>query len=201
MQTIAHWIAAGRQLIDDAPALEDYINTRLLFGLKLVEENQFVNGDGTGQNISGLLFNSTPYSGTTSGTRIDTIAAAIEQVGASGFQADAIVVSLFDFWQIATTKSTIGTYILGDVQSSPVPPVWSLPLVVAQVIANGTFLVGAFKLRAAICDRQDATLEISREHADYFTKNLIAVLCEERTALTAFRSSAFVSGTFPGSTS
>ena len=103
-----------------------------------------MNGDGTGQNISGLLVNSTPYSGTTSGTRIDTIAAAIEQVGASGFQADAIVVSLFDFWQIATTKSTIGTYILGDVQSSPVPPVWSPPLVVSQVIANGTFLVGAF---------------------------------------------------------
>jgi HK97 family phage major capsid protein len=201
VQTIAHWIAASRQLIDDAPALEDYINTPLLYGLKLVEEDQFVNGDGTGQNISGLLVNATPFSGSTSGTPIDVLGAAIEQVGESGFTADAAVVSLHDFWGIVTTKNIFGGYILPDFQSTPNPRVWGLPLVVSQVIPVGTFLVGAFQLGAAIWDRQDATIELSREHASFFTQNLVAILCEERVALTVFRSTAFVSGTFRGSSS
>jgi len=197
VQTLAHWIAASRQLIDDAAALTDYINQRLVFGLKLVEEDQFLNGDGVGQNISGLLINSTPFSGSLAGTKIDILAAAFEQCAASGFQADAAVVSLKDFWSIATTKNSFGGYILLDPQSTPNPSVWGRPLVVSQKIADGTFLVGNFKLGAAVWDRQDATVEISREHASFFTQNMIAILCEERAALTVFRSTALVSGTFP----
>jgi len=89
-----------------------------------------------------------------------------------------------------------GGYILLDPQSTPNPSVWGRPLVVSQKIADGTFLAGNFKLGAAVWDRQDATVEISRGHASFFTQNMIAILCEERTALTVFRSSAFVSGSF-----
>jgi HK97 family phage major capsid protein len=199
VQTIASWLAASRQIIDDAPALEDYVNTRLLYGLKLVEEDQFLNGNGTGQNISGLLINATAYSGSLTGTKIDILANAIEQVGASGFTADAVVVSLKDFWGIVTTKNSFGGYILLDPQSTPNPRVWGLPLVVSQKIADGTFLVGNFRLGAAIWDRQDASVEISREHASFFVQNMVAILCEERVALTVFRSLAFVSGSFPAS--
>lgn len=40
VKTIAHWIQASRQIMDDAPMLESYVNGRLLFGLDLVEEGQ-----------------------------------------------------------------------------------------------------------------------------------------------------------------
>lgn len=199
VQTVGHWIAGSTQILDDAPSLQDYINSRLMYGLKLVEENQLLNGDGTGQNLSGLLTNAVPYSGSTGGTKIDTIAGAIEQCGASGFQADGILLSLSDAWSIFTTKSTIGTYVLGDsVQNSPVPILWGLRIAVSQNLASGDFLVGAFKLGAAIWDRMDATIEVSREHSDFFIKNLVAILCEERLALTVFRPSAFVKGSFSG---
>ena len=115
---LSHWIAASRQLID-APALEDYINTRLLWGLKLVEEDQFLNGNGVGQNISGLLLNSTPYAASTAGTKVDILGQAIRQCGESGFQADAVVVSLFDFWQIVTTKSSIETTFWATCKAAP----------------------------------------------------------------------------------
>jgi HK97 family phage major capsid protein len=65
------------------------------------------------------------------------------------------------------------------------------------VIGDTQFIVGAFRLGASVWDRQDATIEISREHANFFTQNLIAILCEERTALTVFRPLAFVSGNSP----
>jgi hypothetical protein len=43
----------------------------------------------------------------------------------------------------------------------------------------------------------DATVEISREHSDFFVRNLAAVLCESRLALTVYRPTAFVTGGFP----
>ena len=55
MQTLAHWIPVSRQVLDDAVALQDYINMRLMYGLKLVEENQLLNGNGIGQNLSKRL--------------------------------------------------------------------------------------------------------------------------------------------------
>jgi len=53
VKTIAHWIQASRQVMDDAPMLESYVNNRLLFGLALVEEGKMLNGDGTGDNLLG----------------------------------------------------------------------------------------------------------------------------------------------------
>jgi HK97 family phage major capsid protein len=64
-------------------------------------------------------------------------------------------------------------------------------------MAESQFMVGAFRLAAAIWDREDATLEISRDHADFFTQNLIALLAEERLALTVFAPGAVIFGGFP----
>lgn len=53
--TIAHWIQASRQVMDDAVQLQSYVNNRLLYGLALVEEEQLLNGDGTADNLTGLI--------------------------------------------------------------------------------------------------------------------------------------------------
>ena len=47
VKTIAHWVQASRQVMDDAPMLQSYVNGRLMYGLALKEENQLLNGDGT----------------------------------------------------------------------------------------------------------------------------------------------------------
>jgi HK97 family phage major capsid protein len=198
IQTLAHWISVSTQLLDDAPGLEDYINSRLMYGMKLVEEQQMLLGDGTGFNLHGIIPQASAYSGSTSGTAIDVLGRALEQVGTSGFLPDAIVLSLSDAWSIYLQKSTIGTYILGDsVQNSPTPRLWGTPIVISLVLSSGTFLVGAFKQGAALWDRMDATLLVSREHSDYFVKNLAAILAEERVAMTVFRPSAFCTGSLP----
>jgi HK97 family phage major capsid protein len=35
VRTIAHWVQASRQVMDDAPMLQSYVNNRLLYGLAL----------------------------------------------------------------------------------------------------------------------------------------------------------------------
>jgi HK97 family phage major capsid protein len=200
VQTLAHWIPASRQVIDDAVGLQDYINSRLMYGLKLVEEDQLLNGNGSGQNLSGLLMNSTAYSGSSSGTVIDMLGSALAQVEAGGFKPDRIILHPKDAWAMYLIKTTLGEYVYSSPIYATIPQIWSVPIITTVNLTRGNFLVGAFKQAAAIWDRWDATIEISREHQDFFVKNLVAILCEERLALTVFQPSAIVHGTFaPGS--
>jgi HK97 family phage major capsid protein len=61
---------------------------------------------------------------------------------------------------------------------------------------EGEFLVGAFGLAGQLWDREQANVRISEHHADYFARNMLAILAEERLALTVYRPEAFVRGAF-----
>jgi HK97 family phage major capsid protein len=77
--TIAHFMVASRQALDDAPALQSLIDSELRYGLQLVEESELLLGDGTGQHLSGLITNATAYSApfsVSSETAIDRLALA-----------------------------------------------------------------------------------------------------------------------------
>lgn len=54
-KVIAHWMKVSRQALSDASQLRSHIDNRLLWGLKLVEEQQILYGDGTGQNLHGII--------------------------------------------------------------------------------------------------------------------------------------------------
>jgi hypothetical protein len=42
-----------------------------------------------------------------------------------------------------------------------------------------------------------STVEVSRDYSDFFVKNMMAILCEERLALVVYRPEALVQGAFP----
>jgi len=118
------------------------------------------------------------------------------------FEPDGVVLNPVDYWtNIALLKTSgsgaDGRYLYSDPRTATMPNVWSLPIVVTNSIAAGQFLVGAFSQSAAIWDRANATIEVSREHSDYFVKNMIAILCEERLALTVFKPLGLIYGGFP----
>lgn len=67
---------------------------------------------------------------------------------------------------------------------------------VTDALAADEFLVGNFQRAARLYDRMQATVEIATQHADFFTRNLVAILAEERVALTVPRPDMLVKGTF-----
>ena len=76
------------------PALVSYINGRLTYGLKLVEENQLLNGSGTGGNLEGIYTAATLYANTTSlanETDIGKIRLAILQAELAYAEVNGIV--------------------------------------------------------------------------------------------------------------
>jgi HK97 family phage major capsid protein len=206
VQTIAHWIPASRQILDDAPGLAGYIDTRLQYGLKLEEERQLLSGSGSGNDLGGLVTESTAYDTTrttvASDTFMDVLRHAITQCEASFFECDGIVLNPQDWEAIELTKQSgsgisSGQYIFANPQSVVAPRLWGKPVVATYAMPKSQFLVGAFGMAAAIWDRQDATVEVSREHSDFFIKNMVAILAEERLGLTVYRSTALIYGGFP----
>jgi HK97 family phage major capsid protein len=197
--TLAHWIPVSKQVLDDAPMLQSYINGRLIYGLKLVEEDQLLNGDGTGGDISGLLDsgNFVAYDRARTGdTNIDTLRRAITQGALSEYNIDTLVLNPEDWEDIELTKATDGQYVWANPAIIGQPQLWGRRVIATNSIAAGTFLAGAFSMGAQIWDRQDASIQISFENDTNFVKNMATLLCEERLALCVYRPSAFVSGAF-----
>lgn len=199
VRTLAHIFKASRQILDDAPALASYIDARGTYGLKLVEENQLLNGAGTGQNLSGIVPQASAYSAAftpASGQAIDTLRLAILQVVLAEYPASAIVLNPIDWARIELTKDGEGRYIIGNPQQNLQPMLWNLPVVSTQAMAQDDFLVGAFNLGAQIFDRMGVEVLLSTENADDFEKNMATIRVEERLALAVYRPEAFVSGDF-----
>ena len=196
--TLAHWIPASRQVLSDAPMLAGYINNRLTYGLKLEEEEQLLLGDGGGGNLSGLYTNAAAYNrGASNDTKIDALLKAMLQVTLSEYDATGVVLNPIDWTDIQLAKDTQGRYLFSDPQSIAEPRMWGRPVVATNTMGVGTFLIGAFAMGAELFDREDASVRIAEQHDDFFVKNMVAILAEERLALVIYRTAAMVRGSLP----
>lgn len=200
VRTLAHWTKASRQALDDAPMLQSVIDGELRFGLQLKEEAQLLFGDGTGQNLFGIVPQATAYDAARNGagdTAFDTVAHALAQAEAALLPATGIVLNTDDLEAMKVIKDSEGRYIGGGPFGPPIVNLWGRPVVGTPTMPQGEFLVGAFRDGAQIFDRWDATVLISTENEDDFVRNLCTILAEERLALAVKRPNAFIVGTFP----
>ncbi|KQZ93475.1 capsid protein [Rhizobium sp. Root564] len=197
---IAHWIPASRQVLDDLPQLRGLIDSELLYGLKLKEEEQLLNGSGTGENLTGLVTVATPASGNVSGvtasTQIDQIALAILQNALALYPADGMIVNPADWLRMRLAKDANGNYIMGSPSNDINKTLFGLPVVDTAAMTVDKFLVGNFQVAATLYDRWEARIEVSTEHADFFVRNMVAILCEERLGLAVKNPLALTYGDF-----
>jgi len=198
--TIAHWVLATRQILADVPMLQSYIDGRLRYGLAYVEDNQLLNGGGTGTDLNGIYTQATASTANlavvASPTKMDVLRAAMLQASLANIPPSGIVLNPTDWFTIEVTKDTAGAYIIGNPQDGAQPRMWGLPVVETPAMTVDKFLVGAFRDGAQIFDRQDATVEISTEDSDNFRKNLVTILAEQRLALAVYNTLAFTKGDF-----
>ena len=196
-KVIAHYMKASRQVLSDVAQLQSIINNRLLYGLAYKEEGQLLNGDGTGQNLLGIIPQATAYSPAVALADLnmfDVLRLAMLQAALAEYPATGHVLHPTDWAGMETLKDSHGRYIIGNPQGTTTPTLWGLPVVATQAITVRKFLTGAFKLGAQVFDRWTARVEIATENEDDFIKNLITALAEERLALAVYRPEAFIYG-------
>jgi HK97 family phage major capsid protein len=195
--TIAHWVLATKQILDDVPMLQSYIDGRLRYGLSYAEELQLLMGGGTGTDLNGIYTQATAYAApitVADATMIDQLRLAMLQAALAEFPATGGVLNPKDWTRIELMKDTLGRYIIGNPQGTAEKRLWGIPFVDTQAMTEDKYLVGAFQLGAQIFDREDANVEISTEDSDNFRKNLVTVRAEERVGLAVYRPEAFVKG-------
>ncbi|AUQ49939.1 major capsid protein [Phaeobacter inhibens] len=199
-KVIAHTAKASRQILDDAAWMRSYIDGRLRYGLAFKEEYQLLSGDGTGQNLLGIVPQATAYaapSGASASTQyLDTMRLAMLQAVLAEYPATGHVMNPIDWTNVELLKDADGRYIIGNPQGTAAPTLWGLPVVATQAMQVDKFLTGAFMLGAQVFDRWQARVEIATENEDDFVKNLVTMLCEERLALAVYRPEAFIYGDF-----
>lgn len=199
VRTIAHWLPATRQILADAQQLRNYVDNRLIYGLKLVEEAQILFGDGVGENLLGLMNHTgVQNAGTRAAedTFIDKIRRSITMARIAGYPVTGVVLNPADWETIELSKGTDGHYIFTSVNEGGQMRVFRVPVIESTSMTEGEYLLGGFGLAAQLLDREQANVRVSESHTDYFARNMVAILGEERIAMPIYRPEALVKGSF-----
>jgi HK97 family phage major capsid protein len=208
VKTLAHWEAAHRNVLADEPQLRSIIDNELMYGLRLQEDAQILNGDGTGENLQGVLqtpgiqtynWSDGAYSATAglSDSKADAIRRAATLSFLAYYEPSGVVLHPNDWEDLELTKDGQGQYLIAvSVAMGGEPKVWRLPVVETPAMTEGQALVGSFGQGAQLYDREQASIRISEQHADFFIRNAIVILAEQRLALAVKRPESFVKVSF-----
>lgn len=198
--TIAHLFKASKQILDDFAQLQSLVDAEMRYGLKFVEEQEILFGDGSGAHLHGIIPQASKYKPEFSVEKqsgIDDLRLAMLQAQLARLPATGHVLHFIDWAKIELTKDSLGRYILANPSALIGPTLWGLPVVATESTAfKGKFLTGAFNAGAQLFDREETNVVISTENTDDFEKNMISIRCEERLALAVKRPEAFVYGDF-----
>lgn len=201
VRKIATHLRIAQELVEDVPGIVSFISAQAPQQLRLVEDAQLLSGDGTGENLVGLMTQATVFArpaGMTqvaSPTHMDVLMAAIANVSLRFYNPTAIVINPVDIANMLLMKDTTGAYLFPGL-NGPNPNVLGVPVAANSAMAAGSFLVGAFNIGAQGFDRKGLTIEFFDQDQDNAVKNLVTIVVEERLTLATYRPDAFARGTF-----
>lgn len=209
VKKVTAYIKTSKEALDDIAALQAEINSELVTLVKNKLDAQLLSGDGTGNNLTGVITAATAYSaGSFAGTidnanRFDVLATAVNQImiaevqsgEPAGFMPNYIIMNPFDVVKLKLTKDSTGNYIF-PVSMPGISEVINVPVISNARMTAGYFLVGDFT-KAQLRIREDVNIQIGYENDD-FTKNLVTILAEMRAAayVKSNHAKAFVYGQF-----
>ena len=197
VRTIAHWLPATTRALSDAGQIRTLIDTFLRYGLEEELEDQMVNGSGSGENFTGI----SNVSGVQSqplvlnGTDPDLLATTrkartlVRTVGRS--IPTAYVMNPSDWETIDLLQDNENRYYFGGPMRMGQPTLWGLPVVESEAVPAGTAYVGDWR-KAVLWDREQASITVSNSHANFFIRNMVAILGELRAAFGVLQPTAFV---------
>ena len=196
-------------MLNDIPQLSSYISTRLPAKVMNVEDNQLLNGAGTGVNLQGLMTagGGTAFDETSGGkfyeffgaaasaytNEFDVLVAAKNQAQVLEYSPTAIMVSSSDYNKMFLRKDANANYV---VFTNGVLTLLGIPIVVSNAVTEGKFIIGDFAQGATLAQREGMEIAFAEQNEANFIKDLVTVKATERIALPIHNPNAFVHGTF-----
>ncbi|MFF1709312.1 phage major capsid protein [Streptomyces sp. NPDC058268] len=193
VRTIAHWIPITKRSLSDAAQIRTLIDAFLRYGLEEELEDQMISGDNTGENFEGLGNVSGVQAQAWDTNALTTLRKAKTKVRTVGRSiANAYLLNPADLETVDLLQDNEGRYYFGGpggVGSASV--LWGLPVIETEAVPAGTGYVGDFR-KAILWDREQASVTVTDSHADFFVRNLVAILAEMRAAFGVIQPNAFV---------
>lgn len=203
--TLAEWMPITRQALADAALMQGLINAKLTEDLDEVEDNEILNGTGGATSLPGILTTAGVDTYNTAATVLLTADFGKGLAWAEGIKraktklrveagrrvnATAVVMNPADADEIWLARQAKNPAVDASDGSGNLI-VAGLPVIESQNIAAGTALIGDFT-KAYLYDREQTTVYATDSHADFFIRNLIAVLAEKRLGFGVQRPGAFL---------
>jgi len=186
VETVAVWIPVTKRALADAAQLRGIIDQELRASLMDEIENNILFGQAT-PDFVGLAETSNILNQAFSTDILTTARKAITNLATNGLEASptAFVVAPADWEAVELALFAAAPYL--PYQQS----MWRIPVVESQYLTAGTAYLGNWK-QAVMWDRQQVTISVSDSHADFFIRNLVAVLAEARAAFGVLKPKSFV---------
>jgi len=196
VQRIGHYCRIPYELLDDVDGLAAQLESQLIGGLLNAEDGEILRGDGTGENLEGLMVNSSCQThswsaGDAGDNQADAILEGIVKIWIAELAPDGIVVTPANAKAIMKLKDSNKQYLFPQFGNGMLTSLWGLPVVITTAQAANTVSVGAWRSAAMLRDRQEASIVFSDVVGSYRIQGLRAAIVEERVALVNMRPEAF----------
>ncbi len=195
------FIKVSTEMLGDIDFMRSEINNELTQRLSLDIDDQILNGDNVGQNLNGIIPQSTAWAAGAFATSVvdpniaDVLTVADNQIEIANHMASVYVVHPTDMTALRLAKSTDAQYVdrLQDVAGQM--SLDGIPVVKNTGIAQDTFLAMDGS-KASVFSRGEMTIQVGLD-SDDFTKNMRTVLIEWRglNRIKGNDTTAFVTGT------
>lgn len=192
VKTIAVWIPATKRALSDAAQIRGIIDSELRDDLEEEFESQILNGSGVGENFTGLLNTAGILAQVWNTDILTTTRQAITSLRVTGRSIPtAWVMHPADWETIDLLTATTGLYYFGGPLRQGTQTLWGYPVVENVQMPQGSALLGNWR-KAVVWDRERANIQVSDSHADFFIRNMVAILAEMRAAFGVIRPSGFI---------
>jgi len=192
VKTIAVWIPATKRALSDAAQIRGIIDQELRDDIAEELENQILNGDGVGENFTGISNTAgilTQAWDTDIFTTTRKAKTALRVTGRS--IPTAWVMHPEDFETLDLAQDAEDRYYYGGPLREGPRRLWGVPVVESESATQGTAILADWR-KAVLWDRERTNISVSDSHEDFFIRNMIAILAEMRAAFGVIRPSAFI---------
>ena len=151
------------EILTDAPRFVSHVNARAGYNLDIVVEDQLVAGDGTGNNITGLVNTDGIGSASASAYDMDFIESLLDErtkirKATPNFNVDTLLLADEDYDALMKLRNNADQYVLGGptgfVYGNGVTigrNLWNtITIVPTPALQSGTSILGAFKAGATV---------------------------------------------------
>jgi HK97 family phage major capsid protein len=192
VKTIAVYVGATKRALADVGQLRGLIDQELRDDLVDELENQLFNGNGVGENFTGIANQPGTLVQAFNTNALITARQAITTLLVAGRQIPtAFVFHPTDWEAIDLLRDLNGNFLRGNPFGAGPNTLWGVPVVQSFHTAQGAGWLANWR-KAVLWDREQSTISVTDSHEDWFIRNMIAILAELRAAFGLIRPQAFV---------